>query len=283
MHRILLLTLALLLGADPSAASEVRLKGSALAMVQQNRVAREHGLSFLLTPAQVRRSLADGDLVALDGNEDYEVAKFVSYPYVVPPVRKFVERLSADYRAACGQKLVVTSAVRPVSAQPRNAHQLSVHPAGMAVDVRVSDRPSCRQWMEAELVTLGKLGVLNGIRERTPPHYHVAVYPMPYLAYVEEQEAEARATLAARLLKQMPAAAQELRETAEATASAPVTAEQPEAGRRGLLPLAVTSLTALFGGWIVMGVRLPSASAVGPRIRRLSYALRRRAAEAVSD
>jgi hypothetical protein len=225
-------------------------------MVRQNRVAREHGLSFLLTSAQVRASVASGELVELAGNDDYEVAAFVSHPYVVPAVLTFVETFAADYRGACGQTLVVTSAVRPVSQQPRNAHELSVHPAGMAVDVRVSDRPSCRRWIEAELVALGERGVLSGIRERTPPHYHVAVYPMPYLAYLEERRAEERATLAASLLARGEVAREPMHaEAPPASSTGPVREDGEGAGGAGPLSLALTTLMGLVGGGLVLGAR----------------------------
>jgi hypothetical protein len=259
-----MLTVLLLLGAAPTKASEAALRGSSLAMARQNAVAHEHGLSFLRTPVQVSGAVSRGDLVELRGSDDYEVAQFVSHPYVVSAVRTFVERFSADYRASCGQKLVVTSALRPLSEQPRNAHALSVHPAGMAVDVRVSDSPRCRQWIEGELVALGERGVLNGIRERTPPHYHIAVYPMPYLAFVETQRAEERAVLAATLLARGEAAPEsELRATSPEAASH-ARPHEPGGGGRSLLPLSVTTLMALLGGGLVLGVRalraLPPAS-----------------------
>jgi hypothetical protein len=57
----------------------------------------------------------------------------------------FVKRLAGQYRAACGERLVVTSLTRPASLQPRNASDRSVHPTGMAVDLRVPPTSSCRR------------------------------------------------------------------------------------------------------------------------------------------
>jgi hypothetical protein len=197
VRRIIGLTLAgLALSGAPALEAAVvapSLRGSPAAMQQQNRVAKEHGLTFYRTTEEIRAAVGRGDLVELEGNADYAVADFVRLPYVQPELLMFVERLSAQYRASCGQRLVVTSAVRPSNGQPSNAHALSVHPAGMALDLRVSDRASCRSWLEGALLGLERRGVLNGIREFRPPHYHVAVFPGQYRAYVEERVAvEAR-------------------------------------------------------------------------------------------
>jgi hypothetical protein len=182
------LAVAMLGGAATAAeAKSASLRGSRAQMVEQNQVARTHELAFYRTTEDIHAAVARGELVALDGDENYDVADFVRHPFAHPAARLFVERVSAQYREACGQKLVVTSAVRPSNGQPRNAHQLSVHPAGMAVDLRVSDRAACRAWLEDTLMEMERNGLLNGIRENHPPHYHVAIYPEPYMAYATEQ------------------------------------------------------------------------------------------------
>jgi LysM repeat protein len=152
-------------------------------MLKQHRIARDHDYTFLQTSAQVRRFVDMGLLVHLRGNANYSLAS-VSHPYARPAVKLFVERLSAQYRAACGEKLVVTSLTRPVREQPRNASHLSVHPAGMAVDLRISGKAACRSWLERTLISLERQGVLDAIRENRPPHYHVALFPEPYTRYV---------------------------------------------------------------------------------------------------
>jgi len=86
----------------------------------------------------------------------------------------------------------VTSLTRPHSRQPRNASDRSVHPTGMAVDLRRSNHSPCRAWLESVLVSLERGGVLEATRERYPPHYHIAIFPDPYAAYVERITAEAR-------------------------------------------------------------------------------------------
>jgi LysM repeat protein len=176
-------TAAVLVLFSASYAEAQSLRGSPQAMQKQNRMAVQHDYTFLQTSAQVRRFVSSGYLVEVRGNADYELIS-VSHPYARPALKVFIERLGAQYRAACGEKLVVTSLTRPVREQPRNASDLSVHPAGMAADLRISRKASCVRWLERTLLSLEKQGVLDATRERRPPHYHVALFPEPYTRYV---------------------------------------------------------------------------------------------------
>lgn len=159
------------------------LLGSRESMLRQSFGAREHDFTYLKTSTQVREFARRGLLVRLSGNSDYRLAS-VSFPYARPEVKTFIERLSDQYRAACGERLVVTSLTRPTTRQPRNASHLSVHPTGMAVDLRRSSRSSCREWLESTLLLLEQKDILEATRERRPPHYHVTVFPAPYMQYL---------------------------------------------------------------------------------------------------
>ena len=159
-------------------------------MAAQHEAAVEDSLTFIKRPAQLELQLRSGELEPVEGNADYSLSG-VSFPYAVPEVKLFVERLAAQYRAANNEALVVTSLTRPSTLQPRNAHQLSVHPAGMAVDFRVPDKASERAWLERTLLGLENSGVLDVTRERFPPHYHVAVFPTAYREWVAGREAVA--------------------------------------------------------------------------------------------
>ena len=183
MHRFCaVLAMAAVLHATPAEAQTLR--GSRASMTRQNNVAHAENYTFLRTSSDVNRFVDRGYLVPINGNSNFELAD-VSFPYARPQVRTFVQRLSAQYRAACGEKLVVTSLTRPQSRQPRNASSQSVHPTGMAIDLRVSDRRSCRDWLEETLLGLERRGLLDATREYRPPHYHVALYPSQYEAYVQ--------------------------------------------------------------------------------------------------
>lgn len=198
------------------AEAEASLRGSITAMQEQHRIAEEAGLDVYQTAAQIRAATDRGELVPLEGDENYEIAELVSFPYVNAAIRLFVERLGAQYHEACGQKLVVTSGTRPVNEQPANSHALSVHPTGMAVDLRVSDRASCRSWLEETLLSLETKGLLNVTREYRPPHYHLAIFPDQYRSYADSlmavertlAEAAERAAMARLAAASSPLAAQ---------------------------------------------------------------------------
>jgi hypothetical protein len=164
----------------------VELRGSPASMARQHAVAVASELSFVGTLEEMERLAAAGELVPIYGGRHYEVMDWV-FPYAIPEVRLFVERLAAQYREACGEALVVTSLTRPFSEQPRNAHQLSVHPAGMAVDLRIPRNPECRQFVEARLLEKEEAGMLDITRERAPPHYHIALFPEPYVVWASYQ------------------------------------------------------------------------------------------------
>lgn len=182
--RILLVAL---LGVGPIAgapsAEAQSLKGSKASLAKQSQAARQHDYSYLRTSAQVREFSRRGLIVRLSGNSNYRVAD-VSFPYARAEVKTFVERLASQYRDACGERLVITSLTRPTSRQPRNASPLSVHPTGMALDLRRSGRPACRAYLEKTLLTLEGRGVLEATKENHPPHYHVALFPQPYVRYL---------------------------------------------------------------------------------------------------
>lgn len=178
---------ALALPASAHAASTLR--GSPTSMQRQHAVALKNDYTFLRTSDQVANFVEKGYLVPVESNADYVVAAGVSYPYARPELLLLVERLGAQYRESCGERLVVTSLTRPLAKQPANAHRLSVHPAGMAVDFRISERSACREWLESTLLSLEDREVLDVTREKRPPHYHVAIFPGAYSAYVEALEA----------------------------------------------------------------------------------------------
>jgi len=147
--------------------------------------AKDHGYPFARDPSEVQSLASQGHLVRLPGSRSYELKRGMRYPFARPEVRLFVERLSSQYRGRCGEKLVVTSLVRPRNRQPRNSSPLSVHPTGMAMDLRVPSKRTCRSWLEGTLLQLERTGVLEASRERYPPHYHVVLFPDDYRSYVE--------------------------------------------------------------------------------------------------
>jgi LysM repeat protein len=162
------------------------LRGSRASVDRIHRQAVEHRLRFYETPAAVRQGVAAGDLVRLAGNRDYQLAG-VSHPYALPATALFVERLGRQYRSACGERLVVTSATRPRSVRLINSVDKSVHPTGMAIDLRRPANSRCLAWLRRTLLSLEAAGVLEAVEERNPPHFHVAVFPARYGQYAQRR------------------------------------------------------------------------------------------------
>lgn len=177
--------LALVLALTTASASTARpsLQPSHASLDRQNRQARDHDFSFLSTPAEVRRFVRRGLLVAVRPSSDLELHG-VSYPYARPAVREFLLRVSRAYRQACGERLVVTSLTRPRNRQPRRASRRSVHPTGMALDLRYPRHIRCRAWLEASLMHLEAAGTLEASYEGRPAHYHLAVFPRPFSIFL---------------------------------------------------------------------------------------------------
>jgi hypothetical protein len=186
--------LAVGVAARPAAAQSLR--GSAASLDRQNRQARLHDFTYLRRPSQLERFVEAGLLVPLENNGHYRLHD-VSFEVARPEVKLFIERLSVQYQSACGEPLVVTSLTRPSSEQPPNASARSVHPTGMAVDLRVPSSARCRRWLESTLLALERRRVLDATLERHPLHFHVAVFPNEYLTYVARLTGRSEQTLVA--------------------------------------------------------------------------------------
>ena len=180
------LAVALALAVPGSSAAQT-LRGSMASVDRQNRVARDHDYTFLNNGERVRFFASRGWLVRIQPTPDF-LLRGVSFPYARPEVELFVRRLGSQYRAGCGEQLVVTSLTRPTSGQPANASDKSVHPTGMALDLRTPRSRGCRTWLEAVLLDLERAGVIDATLERFPVHYHVAVFPRQYASYVDARQ-----------------------------------------------------------------------------------------------
>lgn len=198
----------LLLLASPIVATAVihaqSLDGSRESLIRQNLGAQEQGFSYLRTVADVQEFANLGLLVPIPGNADYELAgDEVSFPVARPEVKTFLDWFAKHYHASCGEPLVVTSLTRPTSRQPHNASEISVHPTGIALDIRRSDRSACRAWLETNLLDLEGKGVIEATREHWPAHYHVAVFGPALSQYLGTDEPSVEMKVAA--LSEVPA------------------------------------------------------------------------------
>ena len=138
-----------------------------------------HGLTFYQTPRDIDRAVSEGKLVPLDGDASYQLKQGVGFSYATREAKQFVVSFAPQYAAACGAPLVVTSAARPTSRQPRNSNPYSVHPTGIAVDLRRPPAGPCQRWLRNALAELEEQGYVEATEERHPVHLHVAVLTEP--------------------------------------------------------------------------------------------------------
>lgn len=232
MFRLLVVSL-FVITTIPTTAFGQSLRGSGASLDRQNRVADRHDFTRIQTGDRVHRFANAGYLVRVPRNGRHFRLHAVSYPYARPEVKLFIERLGPQYQAACGRELVVTSLTRPMQEQPANGSRRSVHPAGMALDLRYSRSAKCRQWLERVLLDLEGAGILDATRERRPPHYHVAIFPTEYERYV------------ARITGRQPQTASGVARTASRTSKRATTRTSSEAVYHHVVP--GHNLTAIAG------------------------------------
>lgn len=233
--------LALLL--SPGIAGAAELAGSPRSMIHQHAVAVEEAYTFLRTPLDVEHLVQQGKLVPVTSSAGVQLAG-VSFPYTRPEVLSFIEHFAAEYHDSTGATLVVTSLTRPEALQPRNAHALSVHPAGMAVDFRVPGTAEERLFLERALLGFETKSLIDVTREHTPPHYHVAVFPDAWHAYAVVLDS-AHAADSARLSA----------------------ARAPRATQTSLLPSVIPSDDSTAGDWL-LGVFALLGTVAVPMVRR---------------
>lgn len=194
VYTLAILTLLLVPSADVHAQS---LRGSQASIERMYRHAVANGIYFYKTGDGIRNAEGRGAFVRLTGNVNYTMSG-VSYPLVRPSTMTFVERLASQFRGACGERLVVTSASRPKSMRLINSADRSVHPTGIAVDLRRPRNSRCATWLRRTLLQLEDAGLVEATEERRPAHFHVAVFPEPYARYVQRRGGSVRTASASK-------------------------------------------------------------------------------------
>jgi LysM domain/Family of unknown function (DUF5715) len=155
------------------------LRGSRESVQKMWDFATTHGLVFYRTPRDIDDAVAQGKLVPLDGDASYQLTRGVGFSYATREAKQFVASFAPQYLAACGTPLTVTSAARPTSRQPRNSNPYSVHPTGIAIDLRRPPAGPCQTWLRRALAELEQQGYIEATEERRPVHMHVAVLTEP--------------------------------------------------------------------------------------------------------
>lgn len=160
------------------ARGSVVLRGSKAAVDRAYEAAKEEGLDFAPSRGAIERGAAEGAYVRLPQSTASFRLRGVAVPYVRPETHAFLTAFAAEYRRACGEPLTVTSAMRPTSVHLANSVEKTVHPTGMAVDLR-APRNGCIGWMRTALIGYERQGVVEATEEHRPAHFHVAVLRAP--------------------------------------------------------------------------------------------------------
>lgn len=175
---LLALSLGALIVSPPTVAAQ-SLRGSAASVERMYEHAQQEELAFYRTASSLRDAVEQHELVSITPTRDLALG-VVRHPYVLPATRDWVMSFAARYHRGCGDPLVVTSGTRALSEQPRNGSPRSVHPTGMAVDLR-KPRGRCLRWLRQALLAEERDGVIEATEERRPPHFHVAVLTNPVI------------------------------------------------------------------------------------------------------
>ncbi len=155
---------------------------------QQYRYAEQSG-AVIITSDNFDELVRSGGLVKLEGPNIRLMSTRV-IQYVIPSTRDFVLQLAYEFgQQGCGE-LVVNDALRVAgNRMPSAASSFSVHPRGMAVDIRVNGiGERCETWMNTYLLQNEAEGKVDATREhwkvvrgqRVPnPHFHLVVPLQP--------------------------------------------------------------------------------------------------------
>ena len=136
------------------------------------------GVSFYDDMDDARAAIAAGRFVPLYGNHYYATYR-MTLAYATPQAKAFIEWLAPQFVEHCDEMMVVTSALRPKSRSPRNGSQWTVHPAGIAVDIRKPRNQACKPWLRQVLLDAQNKGLVDATEEFHPPHFHIAVKKAP--------------------------------------------------------------------------------------------------------
>lgn len=158
--------------------------------------AKVSGYTFAADEPELHLLRDEGVLVELEENEYIKFFN-VTRPFVLPVVKRFVERLAIEYTAVGCGRLGVNGAARDIAYQAKfsNSHPKSVHPTGMAVDLRretpkSTEAINCQSWLDRVLLSIEKSKRLDVTFEKHPAHYHVVVVPDAYEDFLERKKDE---------------------------------------------------------------------------------------------
>ena len=133
------------------------------------------GLNAIKSRKQVLRAIRKGHAKTCQSHLLFRaVERIISL--CTSKLHSLLNKLGRLYYKHCRTPLVITSLTRPINEQPRNGSKRSVHPAGIAADLRVPPY-ACRKWLRNTLLSWESQGLIEATREKRPPHFHIVVIP----------------------------------------------------------------------------------------------------------
>jgi hypothetical protein len=140
--------------------------------------ARAYGFDLTYSSDEFWAMVNRGMFVHIKSSPDIPLKVIFGTPFVLPSTARFTRRLAYAYsEGGCGD-LYVTGGGRFRTF--RNSSEFSVHPAGMAVDIRIRGlSEDCKQLLYRELYQAEADRVADVTEERWPAHLHVVVIPPP--------------------------------------------------------------------------------------------------------
>jgi uncharacterized protein DUF5715 len=165
-------------------------KGSHDLLLKQNEELDRLQLPRIANDEELERLEQAQELVPLRENRNLRIAPNLieNRRYCRPWTRDFVEDMSLAYYEQFHQFLQVNSAVRTIEQQhklrrhnrnagPESGETASTHLTGVTIDI--SKRGLTRkqhQWLEAYMLPLKDMGLIDPVEERRQPVFHIVVF-----------------------------------------------------------------------------------------------------------
>ncbi len=165
---------------DPWPGVVASLKGGLYSTSAQQRYsALLWQLPMTVTSADYAALVKNGTFVCLEDGPYLEV--IAEWKCVRPETAQFVQTMARDYTAAACGRLVVTEAGRLTKVKRRGSSPDTVHPFGMAVDIRlVRIEPRCADWIRTYVLEKEALKLIDGTEHfGTQLHMHLVVPKAP--------------------------------------------------------------------------------------------------------
>ena len=165
---------------DPWPTYTVSLVGGCYTTSEQQRsFALSKGLPLASNEAEYRALIANGTFVRLESGPYLQV--LAGRPYVRAETAQFVQQMAQSYSGAGCGRMIVIGAGRLTTEIYENSSPFTVHPFGMAVDIRTNARfgisTTCADWLRAYAKEKEAELLADGTHELDPEHLHLVVVP----------------------------------------------------------------------------------------------------------